>query len=463
MLFATPFVAVGAFVAVAAVRSYLNGAAAQQVLVLSAAAIAFGGAGLFILGSALRGGRMAAASDALQAQHPSEPWMWKGEWASRRVPDHAVASTAGMWAGAVITAAVIAPGLILAPHKSTNYGAMLFFAAFGLVVLFLLVSAIRATLQARRFHSVLVLDTLPGAIGGALRAHAEISGDTDALRNAQAIRITLTSLRRQLTQSGKSSSTSDTILWQDTSAIAGSALGAGPSGAVVPVEFVIPADATPTDDSNYRDQTLWRVNIDADVPGVDYAAHFWVPVFRTAAAPMLQSAPVFHAQPSVVVRTIPEQQTPAGLRLDFKPFRAPALAIGTSAFTVIWLGAVALMVRVHAPFFLIVVFAAIGLIVAYASARLLFGSSTVTVTRDSVLVEPRVLIKLQPKTIPRADITGVQIKIREQTSSGTTATAYYDVELLTRDGRSTVLGSLIRDKAEAERLAGDVRGRLQLS
>ena len=464
VLFATPFIAVGGFMAFSALRTYLRDGATQQVLLFAAVGIAFGGAGLFVLIATLAGGRSAIASGNLQAEHPSEPWLWNVEWANRRISDHAVSSTVGLWAATLIIAAILAPGLILAPQKAANRGLLLIFGVFGLVVIGFFVAAIRSTLQAHRFHSVLVLDTLPGAIGGALRAHVEVKGDVDALRNAQAINITLTSLHRLRTSTGKSRTTHDSILWQDTSSIAGSGVSIGPSGAIVTVEFAIPADATPTNESNPNDQTLWRVNVDADIPGVDYDAHFWVPVFRTAAAPsVVRSAPAFHPQPAAVVHTIPEQETAAGLRLDFKAFRAPSMAAGLAVFTLVWIGAIVLMIRLEAPLMLTAVFTVFGLLLLYGTVNMLFGASTVTVSRDSVLIEPRMIIRMAPKTIPRAEITAVQLKIREQSSSSNSATPYYDLEILTRDGRTTTLGNLIRSKAEGERLVEDVRRRLQIS
>ena len=50
----------------------------------------------------------------------------------------------------------------------------------------------------------------------------------------------------------------------------------------VPVRFPIPPDALPCDDRNSRDTVLWRLEVAADVPGLDYASAFEVPVFRTA-------------------------------------------------------------------------------------------------------------------------------------------------------------------------------------
>jgi len=459
--FAAPFIAVGIFVATLAVQAWLHGKPAQQIFILTAAAVAFGGAGLVAMVQGLSGAKTFASTEELQAHHPSEPWLWNVEWMNRRISDHGAASSLSMWVGAILVFAISSPGVVLARSSFAQNRLAMLVLIFPLIALGLFIAAIRSTLQARRFRSVLVLDTLPGAIGGAFRGHVQIAGDGQALTSAKSIAVALTSLRRRTTRSGKSTTTSDTVLWQDTNNLAPTSVRLGPSGAVLPVAFAIPGDAQPVDETNSNDRIVWRVNVDADVPGIDYSAHFYVPVFRTTASaaptiPVTQTA-------SVVPHTIPERETPAGLRLDFAPFRAPSMAIGTGLFTVLWTGAIALMIHLDAPFFFIAIFSLFGLVLVYGTLNLFFGASSVTVSRDSVVVAPRLLVALPSKTIPVSAITEVRLKIREQKSSANSATAYYDLEVVTRDGQTTTLGNLIRDKHEAEQLAGDIRRRLQLS
>src|SRR5215472_10227253 len=59
----------------------------------------------------------------------------------------------------------------------------------------------------------------------------------------------------------------------------------GAEGATIPVSFQVPLDARPTDATSPGDTILWKLEADADVPGVDYKDVFELPVFRTKDTP----------------------------------------------------------------------------------------------------------------------------------------------------------------------------------
>ena len=74
-------------------------------------------------------------------------------------------------------------------------------------------------------------------------------------------------------------------LWEDSKNLSAAALSRDPLGALIPVEFTLPADAFQTSHDNQRDQVLWMLKVKADVPGVDYSDEFELPVFRTSSSP----------------------------------------------------------------------------------------------------------------------------------------------------------------------------------
>ena len=86
VLFLLPFAAVGVGTAVAAVRA---GAMRDwgQAGFLSIFALTFGGVGIGGIVTVLRGRRGAEAALAREARHPEAPWLWREDWAARRITD----------------------------------------------------------------------------------------------------------------------------------------------------------------------------------------------------------------------------------------------------------------------------------------------------------------------------------------------------------------------------------------
>ena len=95
------------------------------------------------------------------------------------------------------------------------------------------------------------------------------------IRPLNGIQTKLSCVRPRTTGSGKNRSTPETVLWQDQHQTAGGMTDA------IAVRFAIPADRRATDDTDPDDQIVWRLNTRAELPGVDFAAQFEVPVFKT--------------------------------------------------------------------------------------------------------------------------------------------------------------------------------------
>lgn len=235
------------------------------------------GVGTLLIWGTIGGRRLLAEREALQARYPGEPWRWRPEWAgaikdATRPGTYVIWIFAGLWNAVAITASVVALPRELA-HGDRAGWFILLFPAVGLA---LLVAAIRATIRLRKFGvSTLTLDTLPGVTGHHI-AGTVVAGP--ALDTRQAVELTLTSIRRVTTGSGRNRSTSETILWQDTRTSVPSRQGA--AGVAILFRFALPADVAPCDDTRPADQTIWRLRAAAAVPGVDFDATFEVPVFR---------------------------------------------------------------------------------------------------------------------------------------------------------------------------------------
>jgi hypothetical protein len=212
-------------------------------------------------------------------------WGWREEARRRaqpanRILDESPAHTVMLWFVSIVWNAVASPALVLLPKiiREGHYAAA-FGLIFPIVGLGLLVAAIRGTMRAVRFRrSTLVLSHAPVLLGSTLRGYIEVP--YAPLVEATSILARLRAVERR--QSGRS--TTEKIVWEGEQAIARGAVGRAPNGATIPIQIAIPVDAPPSSDITFT-RTLWRLTVEAAVPGVDYSAVFEVPVVRPAVPP----------------------------------------------------------------------------------------------------------------------------------------------------------------------------------
>src|SRR5205814_10689732 len=103
------------------------------------------------------------------------------------------------------------------------------------------------------------------------------------------VALKLSCVRKIVTGSGDSRSTSKVVLWQADQNVPTGVVQPGPLGLAIAVEISVPADSLVTNLDNAHDQVLWILHAQADVPGVNYSDDFEIPVFRGAASSALAS------------------------------------------------------------------------------------------------------------------------------------------------------------------------------
>ena len=128
-------------------------------------------------------------------------------------------------------------------------------------------------------QSIFQMASVPGLIGGQL---AGVIRTSAKVLPEDGFQITLNCINRLTTGGGKSRSTSEHILWQDDQVVGRDLLQNDPDHTAIPVLFAIPYQCRPTDETVSDNQKIWRLNVKAKVPGVDYSTAFDVPVFKTA-------------------------------------------------------------------------------------------------------------------------------------------------------------------------------------
>jgi hypothetical protein len=340
---------------------------------------------------------------------------------------------------------------------------------FSLIPAILLVGALRATIRRERYgKTYFEFSSLPFSPGSRVNGQIQLRLST---ATDHGIDLRLSCIRRIVTGSGKQQTTNEAVLWKDEKNVPQSYLSVGPLGTAIPVDFAIPQDGFETNHDQPRDQLLWVLHAQADVPGVDYSAAFEVPVFRTSASSAhnfsVSSAPSFSTDPmnaaSLAAATAPAFQSdssdvaaPARPRVVvsttmdgdtefyFPPFRNRGQTLGLFLFTAVWTVIVYFLWNSHAPWIFAAVFGA-------------FGSTRIIVGHGKVISLRKIFGPGKPCAFPLADIQAVLVAAGMQQGKNTSCL----VRLRTKQGKDFTLVNNIADRQEArwivaqiEKLAG---------
>ena len=279
IFFFLPFCAFGVGAAIGAIAFALAGEwPAAGFLTLFA--LVFGGVGFGMPFAVLVGRRRAREAERLRQAHPDEPWLWRPDWAAGRIECASRGGLIAAWSFALFwnSIAFTIPFFIIPPALQEGEKFVLFLLIFPIIGLGFLAWAVRATLRYRKYGvSVLRLATLPGIIG---RLFQGVIIARTLIHSHDGFHVTLSCVHRTVTGSGDNRKTHEEVLWQEERTITRPHVVEGATA--VPVAFRIPDDARKSDHSDPSNSIVWRLEVAAAVPGVDYQAHFDVPVYRTA-------------------------------------------------------------------------------------------------------------------------------------------------------------------------------------
>ncbi|HEY5940145.1 MAG TPA: hypothetical protein VIT87_04945, partial [Gemmatimonadales bacterium] len=394
---------------------------------------------------------------------PDRPWLWRPDWASGRIIDSSRVTMFTAWLFAAFWNLVSFPTGFLGVRAAIQEGkpAALLALLFPLVGIGLVVWAVRATLRYRKYGvSRLELSTIPGVVGrtltGMVRAPA-------SLQPEEGFQVILSCVRRVTTRSGKNSSTSESILWQDERLVRGEpSRTAAAMETHIPVAFRLPADATPCDETDSNNRVLWRLRLSAIVPGVDYEAQFEVPVFRTSASEQPLSAEEERITQDPLAGSNYEQPADSrivvtsnrrGTEVLFPAARNPGAATSLTFFLLLWLGCIALQLYFRAPLVFPIVTGLFGLLIFMGVLDLWLTVSRVTVDAGTLTWASGYLVPGRERTLHASEISDVVASTGMQ--AGTTV--YHDVTVVRKNGKKIKLGSSLRNRREAEWLAGRIR------
>jgi hypothetical protein len=461
LLFLAPFCGVGIFMTIKGLQAAMAGEWSEAGLSLLFGLV-FGGVGFGLLAALFYGRKKQQELERLQGTHPAEPWLWRPDWAAGRIEGSSRAKMYQAWGFALfwnLISYAVAPVAIAEGYLREGEPLVLLVLVFPLVGAGLLVWAIRATIRQRKFGvSVFRMASVPGVIGRKLEG---VILTNTLVRPDDAFRVTLASVNRITTGSGKSRSTREDILWQEERQIR--RVHQVGRASAIPVAFRLPHDVRQSDTSEHGDQIIWRLEASAEVPGVDYHASFDVPVFRTPES----EVPLPPEEEDAFAGRVEDYRQPPDSRIVvrkhrrrteiyFAPARNPGVAAGITFFLIIWTGITVALPRLGAPIIFPIVFGVFAGLLFFAVFQAWFGSTRVILTPDEAHVSYGPL----PRTrrVLADDIDDLTLKIDMQAGNR----PYYDIQIEKHDGKKLYAGRSIKDKQEAEWLVEQMRDVLEL-
>jgi hypothetical protein len=457
LLFLAPFAAVGTGALGAAALAALRGDWKQAVaLALPGAMFALlsGGFAAVLLVSH----RGAREKERRKAEHPGQPWMWRAEWATGRIPANCRHSRFLAWGFAAFWNAISFPVAFLAIRDAVLRDGdrfVLFVLLFPIVGIGLIFWAVKQTLHHRKFGVPdLKLLKTPGTIGGSL---AGVIVNQARLRPLDGIVVKLVCVHRITTRSGKNSSTTEHTLWETEKKLRNDAID---SSAGIPVYFEIPDTCGESRFEDPNDCVIWRVEARSREVGIDYFAQFDVPVFKTAESTGdIPSTPLPRKNPleTFIIKSDPGELAAASkVRLTETPlggteFHTPAgrharFALVPAFLALLaWAGLGAAIVM-KADFFLHFVAAAFGLVISAITLDIAGRSTRLRFEHGNVEVERRWLGVGRKRVFHATDIAAFLIRNTMQTGDKT----FYNVEMLTHRGQVMAVAHYLGNRQQAE-------------
>jgi hypothetical protein len=388
--------------------------------------------------------------------------MWREDWAAGKVRSNASSMVWFLWGFAVLWNLISAPLAVFLPGEVSegNYGALLGF-LFPIVGVGLIVAAVRKTIQRVKFgESEVVLDRVPGVLGG------EVAGTImlpQGVAHAQAFNVRLACVHVRRVRSGKNTSTHETVLWQMEQVIQHAVPFSEGMPQRIAVRFRTPYDTQPTDERDPNNKHVWKLAVGADVPGVDFAAEFEVPVFTTGSSSSQVTEESLRAED--VAAHPPAVASPETTGLTVVPSGAGGTEfiikansnrhgfLGAAVMFVIFTGITGLIIYFSGPGFFALVFGAIAVIIAGLGLFGVYGESRIVVEDGHVSVRNYLFGKMWGKRVPCGSVE--RIGVRGEGKQGRHGNC--SVTLSLTGGKSLSPMQSLADLRTAEWLAEEVR------
>ncbi|RKX34829.1 MAG: hypothetical protein DRP71_05835 [Verrucomicrobia bacterium] len=456
-LFLVPFFLVGAFFLIQGLGKVFQGNGPEG-WPMAGFAIVFLSMASGFLSLIVYGYRKSRKTAGLADEFQDAPWMVRSEWAGGVIKAGRGRGVALMWVMAIFWNGVSSPILFVFQREWENGNkAILIGLLFPLIGIGLLVAAVRATMQWRRFgNSELRLKTLPGRIGGVFHAQLAVPGMASSIRQ---FNLRLTCVRRTTSGSGKNRSTREELLWEDERVAPRQVLSFESTGTCVPVYFRVPADQPESMTGNPA--IVWRLEATALLPGVDFEEKFEVPVFNTEPDSVAESAPdpLEGHQDTLDVGVAPNLrgvqivETLDGVRIHFKPARNPGTTFSLFLITAVWTGIFVVLLKTDAPLMFPFIWAVFDVFLILGLITSLFHGIRIDAADHNLTIKHRLIVP----TVTRHYASGEIAEIKAVPGMKSGNTQFYRIAVIPKSGGKSSAGSRIKNKRDAvwiaERLA----------
>src|SRR5437660_8561444 len=466
-LFGLPFLCGGLAFIYRQLVSRINFAPFELALCIMVASVFvfIGGGFLYV---AFHGYALLKQQAAREEANPLSPWLWRTDWASRRAESQNKKSDITYWVLAIFCNLITLPFLFRIVPDLVHNGdpRVILPLCFNLIGAILIASAVRATIRHRRFGATYFeFDALPFLPGEKVSGRIHLKFET---RAEHGIDLKLSCVRKIVTGSGDSHSTSKVVLWQADHNVPAGAVQPGPLGRAIPVEFSVPADSLVTNLDNPNDQVLWILHAQADVPGVDYSDDFEIPVFRGAASSARASNFGMRITSGADTFAFPASQPtdtdsndvpqPAhikavvspgsgGTEFYFPPLRNPSRALILLVVTVVWSAVIYLMYQKHTPMLFFVLFGLADVLIIASFLHTTFGSSLISVRSGEILSRRGILGLGRARTIQVSEVVSI-LPVVSMQQGGSSDNALHAIRMRLKDGRKITLADEIASRQE---------------
>jgi hypothetical protein len=453
LLFIIPFFVGGCFGLITGIKGLQSGEKNAHIGVIVGSVFLIVSIAMLI--GLFYGAKRSKAVREKRAEHPDQPWLWRADWAEGivrcegKVTVWAVCGFALVW-NVISWGAVVAMWADLFSGKEKG---VYFVLLFPFVGLFMIWWAAYAFFQYRKFGvSVFRMLANPGVLGGTLRGAVEIPVQVSP---SDGFKVRLLCVHRYTSGTGDNRSTHEDTKWEDEKIIRKDLLSHDRTRTGVPVFFNIPYRLPR---SNESPTYIWKLQIGADVPGIDYKSEFHVPVFKTDASDP-QSKPVEdptanfqpHGGAYQWPADDPIQLRDSGETIEayFPPARNKGAIAFLFFFLLIWNGVIWFLIQEQAPILFPIVFGFFDLILLICFFSSLFYSSRIIAGPSGLQIFRRFLVPVGTTSVTPDQIRG--IKVHSDMQSGDKQ--FYSIKAVLGSEKDTKLTSGIRDKKQAEWLA----------
>jgi hypothetical protein len=384
ILFPIPFAAIGIGILIWALRKLLSGNYKwDELLFLFPFGMVFALAGLGLMAGIIYARRQSRKEDNRQECHPNEPWLWKEEWASRRIPSSRDSLGWGLGIMAVFWNLLLIPlvPMLLREFEKKRDWRILIATLFPIIGVALLAAAARSAIRSLKYRRAFFeMNSACGVIGGKLAGVIHLS--SPILAGGPGV-IRLSCVEKD--SRGDNSSTS--ILWQDEKVVGDQHFRFG----YLPVDFTVPYSCRESSRGSASVTIHWTLTVTAPTAGVDFRAEFEVPVFTTESSdPAISEEAAAREQRiqsgvryprSRGIRVVP---TPVGAEFFFGPARNIGSALVATLVAAVWGGLTFVLFRVGAPAPVVVFLGVIEVLILYGVLRSWLGTDWVAVNRMEV-------------------------------------------------------------------------------